>query len=127
MSQKEVKSGNITPLLGREFHRPVQLWLISFVNMPRILRGAGIFLYFLSRFPPLSRVVARVRAFSLLSYFAISLVGTVNVWGVALSTEVSILSTVWASVDVTLASGVVVFGVVNLVEGWWRRRHFVDF
>ena len=72
-------------------------------------------------------MVARVRAFSLLSYLAVSTIGTVNVRGVALSTEVSFLAAVWASVYVTLASGVVVFGVVNPVEGWWRKRHFVDF
>ena len=72
-------------------------------------------------------MVARVQAFSLLSYLAVSTVGTVNVQGVALLTEVSILTAVWASVDVTLASGVVVFGVIDPVEGWWRRRRFVDF
>ena len=127
MSQDEVKSGNITPLLGREFHRPVQFWLIGFVNMPRVLRGAGIFLSFLSRFPPLSRVVARVWAFGSFSYFAVSTVGTVDVWGITFSTKVSTFIAMWANVYMTFSSVVVVFGGINPVEGWWRRRRFVDF
>ena len=58
-------------------------------------------------------VVARVQAFSLLLYFAISLVGTVKVRGIALLTEVSILTAMWADVYLTLASSAMMFGMVD--------------